>query len=281
MRPEGSDQYQPTNSPKPHTTAAPHGFLADCMVDADPNSSARAGRARGRAIGISALAQALLLTLILVVPLFATSHLISIGNAIPIAPYGGMPRRGTEARPHEATHPPNRTNYIITDPKIYVRPTFTTHRRESGDESARGESGAPEIPGVPWGSDRGDPNALGNGLITGAFGGSQPPIPEPEKKAGSKPVAVSEGAELAQLTHRVEPVYPKLALYRRTEGTVQLRAIIGRDGVVRELHVLSGDAVLAFAALDAVNQWRFRPTMLNGQPIEVDTFITVVFRIKQ
>jgi protein TonB len=134
---------------------------------------------------------------------------------------------------------------------------------------------------VPWGSNNSDPNALGAGLIPGTLGGPQPPQPDPEKKAAAKPMAVSELTALAQLVYRVEPIYPKLAILRRTEGTVQLRAIIGRDGAVRELHVLSGDAVLAFAAQEAVKQWRFRPTLLNGQPIEVDTFITAVFKIKE
>jgi protein TonB len=79
----------------------------------------------------------------------------------------------------------------------------------------------------------------------------------------------------------VEPVYPIFAIHSHLEGTVELRAIIGRDGVVRELRVLSGNPILAYAAQEAVKQWRFRPTMLNGQPVEVDTFFTVVFKIKQ
>jgi TonB family protein len=281
MRPARPEQHAATNPPKPLTNAAPQVFLADCMVDADSNSGSRAGRARGKAIGISALAQACLLTLFLIVPLFATNKLISVTNAVPIAPYGGMPRKGTEAKPRDATRAPNRTGYIITDPRIYVRPTITNQLRQSGDESARGESGPPEIPSMPWGSSTGDPNALRTGLIPGSFGGPQPPMPEPEKKSATKPIAVSEFTALAQLIHRIEPVYPRIALYSHTEGTVQLRAIIGRDGIVRDLHALSGNAVLAFAAEEAVKQWRFRPTILNGQPVEVDTFITVVFKITQ
>jgi protein TonB len=94
-----------------------------------------------------------------------------------------------------------------------------------------------------------------------------------------KPFEVSQGAELALLIHRVEPIYPALAKMTRTEGTVQLHAIISRDGRIVNLEVMSGHVLLAASARDAVMEWRFRPTLLNGQPIEVETYITVVFRL--
>jgi TonB family protein len=281
MRSEESQQLPSADSHKTQTNAVPQGFLADCMVDADPNSTARAGRARGRAIGISAIAQACLLTLILIVPLFATSHMISVKNAIPIAPYGGMPRRGADAKPNDTRQRTTVGRRVPPTAFVFHAPSNAGKKRDSSEQMSNDYFDGP--PSV--GSQIGDP--LGNGSRPGLIqapgfeDGLKPPVPEPEKKLAAKPIIVSEGAELAQLIHRVEPAYPKLALYRHTEGTVQLRAIIGADGVVRELHVLSGDAILAFAAEEAVKQWRFRPTMLNGQPIEVDTFITVVFKIKQ
>jgi protein TonB len=76
---------------------------------------------------------------------------------------------------------------------------------------------------------------------------------------------------------RVEPKYPPLARQTRLEGTVRLRAIVGTDGRVREVEMLSGHALLAQAAMDAVLQWRYRPTLLNGRPVDVETQITVVF----
>jgi TonB family protein len=281
MRPASSDKSQLNYSPKSQTTTAHQGFLADCMVDADPSSASRADRARGRAIGISALAQACLLTLVLIVPLLATSRPIAVKNAIPIAPSGGIPRRGQGTKPR-ATIPINRDpGPMLPSGPQFRLPTNVRVRDEGADDSSRGEFGAPSVPGTRWGS--GNDNSVGVGLIPipGVVEGPQPPIPTGERKPPIKAVAVSEGAELAQLISRVEPVYPRVALYRHTEGTVQLRAIIGRDGTVRELQVISGDAILAFAAREAVKQWRFRPTMLNGRPVEVDTFFTVVFKIKQ
>jgi len=264
----------------PETNPSPPGFLADCLVDADPTSLSHAGRARGRAIGISAIAQAFLLAAILIVPLFATSHLISVRNAVPIAPYGGMPRRGNEPKPNDIKNRPAERRRVPLNAFIFHPPSSTRARNDSNDgRSADYQDGPPSI-GLQNGDPRGNSDRPGLIQITG-FDAPQPPKPEEEKKSAEKPIAVSEGAELARLIQRIEPVYPKLAILRRTEGTVQLRAIIGRDGVVRDLHTISGDAVLAFAAQEAVRQWRFLPTMLNRQPVEVETFITVVFKIRE
>lgn len=76
---------------------------------------------------------------------------------------------------------------------------------------------------------------------------------------------------------RTNPVYPPLARQARIQGAVVLHAIIDKDGNVSELQVISGHPLLVQAALDAVKQWRYKPTLLNGDPVEVDTTITVNF----
>jgi protein TonB len=81
----------------------------------------------------------------------------------------------------------------------------------------------------------------------------------------------------ARLVHKVSPEYPKKARKKHVEGVVRLHAIIGKDGAVRELAVISGDPLLTDAALKAVRQWRYMPTLLNGEPVEVDTTIDVNF----
>jgi len=93
-------------------------------------------------------------------------------------------------------------------------------------------------------------------------------------------VKLSEGVEQAQLISRIEPRYPPLAAQIHLEGTVRLHAIISRDGSIRSLEVVSGHPLLDQAALDAVRQWRYHPTMLDGEPIEVETTITVVFQLR-
>jgi periplasmic protein TonB len=92
-----------------------------------------------------------------------------------------------------------------------------------------------------------------------------------------KPFSVSHLSE-AQLVHRVEPVYPRSAVLMNLQGEVQLHAIIAKDGAIQSLSVTSGHPLLAQAALDAVRQWRYRPYVLNGEPVEVETLITVNFR---
>jgi protein TonB len=98
----------------------------------------------------------------------------------------------------------------------------------------------------------------------------QPPIHE-------KPVSVSHLSE-AQLVHRVEPVYPRIAIVSGMQGEVKLHALIAKDGTIQSLSISSGQPIFAQAALDAVRQWRYRPYILNGQAVEVETFITVNFR---
>ena len=81
----------------------------------------------------------------------------------------------------------------------------------------------------------------------------------------------------ARLVHRVQPEYPMAAKILHLAGTVELEAIIGTDGSIRQLEVLSGNPILAQAACDAVQQWQYQPTRLSGQPVEVETHITVTF----
>ena len=79
------------------------------------------------------------------------------------------------------------------------------------------------------------------------------------------------------LVHRVEPQYPRIALLSRTEGTVQIHAIISREGTVEEAELINGSPLLGHAALAAVRQWRYKPYYLNGEPVEVETQVTVKF----
>lgn len=96
-------------------------------------------------------------------------------------------------------------------------------------------------------------------------------------RPGPTRFAVSHLSE-AQLVNRVEPVYPHVAAVAGIQGQVKLHAIIARDGSIQSLNAISGHPLLVRAALDAVGQWRYRPYYLNGEAVEVETFITVNFR---
>jgi TonB family protein len=85
----------------------------------------------------------------------------------------------------------------------------------------------------------------------------------------------------AMLIHRVEPIFPVLARQTGREGRVELHALIGTDGVVRSLQTLEGDPMFYQSALDAVRQWRYKPLLLNGHPVEIDTHITVIYKLNR
>ncbi len=102
----------------------------------------------------------------------------------------------------------------------------------------------------------------------------KPPPPPPP----TRPLRVSHWAE-GNIVHQVQPRYPQLAVAAGVQGTVRLRAIISKTGTIENLTVISGHAMLITAAVDAVRQWRYRPYLLNSEPIEVETEITVNFTL--
>ncbi len=81
------------------------------------------------------------------------------------------------------------------------------------------------------------------------------------------------------LVHRVEPVYPAIPLQLHHEGRVELHAIIATDGTIQMLQAVSGDPLFYASALAAVHEWRYRPTILDGQAVEIDTYITVIYSL--
>jgi periplasmic protein TonB len=90
---------------------------------------------------------------------------------------------------------------------------------------------------------------------------------------------VTSGVMQGMLIYKVIPTYPAIAQATRSSGTVVLQATISRTGAIENLRVVEGPAMLRQAALDAVKQWRYRPYMLNGQPVEVETTVDVNFKL--
>jgi len=118
---------------------------------------------------------------------------------------------------------------------------------------------------------------------TGVIEGAVPPPAPVNKEAPIErnPVQVSQGVQEAKLIRRILPIYPPLAIRTRQFGTVRLEAIIAKDGHIRDIRVLSGPVFLTAAAVEAVRQWLYKPTLLNGQPVEVVAPITVNFTLIQ
>jgi protein TonB len=103
------------------------------------------------------------------------------------------------------------------------------------------------------------------------------PPPPPPPTVDIKPQRIGGNVQESRLIHQVKPAYPPLAKQARVQGAVVLEAVINKEGTIQSLRVVTGHPLLTGAALDAVQQWRYRPTLLNGEPVEVITTITVTF----
>jgi protein TonB len=142
-------------------------------------------------------------------------------------------------------------------------------------EMIKEEEAPPPVSGVVGGVPGGVPGGSMNGVMGGIIGNTPIAVP----KVAVQRVRVSQGVTAGLVIHKVQPNYPPLAKTARVQGTVQLAAIIGKDGTIQNLHVVSGHPLLTQAALDAVRQWRYKPYILNGEPVEVDTTIAVNFTL--
>ncbi|MGZ7029840.1 MAG: energy transducer TonB [Terriglobales bacterium] len=126
----------------------------------------------------------------------------------------------------------------------------------------------------------GVPGGVPGGQMGGVIGGiiSSTPVAVP-KVATPQKIRVSQGVAQGLLIHQVKPAYPPLARQARIQGAVILQAVISKDGTIQGLKVVSGHPMLTTAAVDAVKQWRYKPYFLNGEPVEVETQITVNFTL--
>jgi protein TonB len=97
--------------------------------------------------------------------------------------------------------------------------------------------------------------------------------------AAPKKVNISAGVAVGMLIQKTTPSYPPIAKAARVSGTVVLQATISKGGTIENLHVISGPAMLQQAAMDAVKTWRYRPYLLNNEPVEVETTVNVIFTL--
>jgi len=113
------------------------------------------------------------------------------------------------------------------------------------------------------------------GVTDSLFGQSGPKV----QAAAPKKVNISAGVAVGMLIQKTQPNYPPIAKAARVSGTVVLQATISKTGAIENLHVMSGPAMLQQAALDAVRTWRYRPYLLNNEPVEVETTVNVIFTL--
>src|SRR2546421_3013081 len=236
------------------------GSLSACLVDGDADHRRRERR---RALVLSVLLQSVVLTLLVLLPLFGKTERIVIRDYLPIPPYGHIsnhPRShekpGT-SRPTKSDwrfnfHPPTgRADAHSVDDQNLGAPVFG-----SGNQANRG-------PDCSW--------------CVNLGGNDTGPRPPPAEVPTKLRVVQITRLDPAMLIHRVEPVYPALGRQLHRDGHVELRTIIGTEGTIQSLQIVVSDPLFDQSAVEAVRQWRYRPTVLNGQPVEIDTYITVIY----
>ena len=131
------------------------------------------------------------------------------------------------------------------------------------------------VGGVPGGVPGGQLSGVIGGIVNAANNAATPKfVPVMPQR-----VRISQGVTKGLLIHRVEPTYPTLARAARVQGEVILSAIIDANGQITNLQLVSGHPMLVPAAVDAVKQWRYKPYLLNGTPVEVETMVTVIFSL--
>ncbi len=241
--------------------------LGACLVDGDAEQLGRARRSRSKALALSLVIQAAVLAALVLVPFLATGEKLSLVGVTPVPPFYGVPQPAQRptSRPAGAHHATNRMIYDATRRPI---PSSISTQGPNPPSNLGNDAPADSSPvGIPSGI--GGPDTTR----------PAPPPPLATPVAPPRKVVVSQ-MDPAMLIHRVEPLYPVLARMAHREGRVELRATISTDGSISSLEVLRGDPLFIRASYDAVQQWRYRPLILNGQAVEVETYITVVFMLQ-
>jgi len=142
-------------------------------------------------------------------------------------------------------------------------------------EMIKEEEAPPPSMGVVGGVPGGVPGGSMGGVMGSILSSTNVAVP----KVAVQRIRVSSGVTQGMVIRRVEPTYPQIARQARVQGVVILQAVIGKDGAIQNLHVVSGHPLLTTAAMDAVKQWRYKPYILNGDPVEVDTTVEVRFNL--
>jgi periplasmic protein TonB len=247
-----------------------------------------AGRHRGRRFWATCLGvagEALLVVFMVVAPMLWPQVLPRPQNWIALyTPSAPLPAAKNAPKPRNTHVEPSRTANL---PHPFTTPVSMPPRA-----AILAESPVDLAPvGIPNGVDTGGGPGGGGGILNGILDTARPmpavPSPEmrpvaPPKETAAPPKRIRIGhLEPGKLLAMVKPVYPPLAKTARVSGTVELEAVIGIDGRLKEIRMKSGNPLLVPAAVEAVSHWVYRPTVLNGDPVEVVTSILVNFSLGQ
>jgi protein TonB len=242
-------------------------MFADSLLDSPWADRSR----RGWTTLVSFAVQAVAVGSLFLLPLLYTQGLPQlqlIAALVAPTPPPAPPAPGPARNPHQTTSNLSSEGKVIAPRSV---PKEILHLNEPTAPPPLDVAGLR----VPGGT--GDP-MVPNSVLRSIGSGPSVIVPPPPPAPSTHPPRVSRMME-GNLIYRVQPQYPTLARQARVQGTVLLRALIGRDGKIENLQVLNGHPLLVQAAVDAVRQWRYRPYYLNSEPIEVETQVTVNFTL--
>jgi protein TonB len=247
------------------------------MLENDVEARRRARKLRQKALVVSIVFEAASLGALLVWPLITPGVLQGRFIVTPAPPYHGR-ASAVETHALSNAHPPANTTNLPRICLVCAPAAVPIQGRPMSDAPGPGVDSAP---GIPDGGINGPP--VDDAIIPGGNDDGKPAIEirRPSPAPHSAPMRMSEGVMEAALIYKVQPLYPAIARAMHLAGTVRLRAVIATDGSVRQVEVISGNALLVEPAVAAVREWRYRPTRLNGEPVEVETLITVNFILNQ
>jgi periplasmic protein TonB len=225
---------------------------------------------------LSAIFHGFFIVLLIAVPLIHPESLANLQTLIAPPPPLQAPRRGVV----QLTSSPRPVRPIAARPETLFAPNFIPPSIDLTPLETSGPTGNPDdLPQVGLQTGEfGESGRFPEGFLRSASRSVPLPVPPVTTAEREAPIhRIKRGGEVqhANLVRQVKPSYPHTAILMRVQGTVVLEAIIDRDGRVENLKVISGHPLLIKAASEAVEQWRYRPTLLNGQPVEVLTQVTV------
>lgn len=227
------------------------------------------------AVVFSLISQSVVVCLLTLLPLLYTEALpgtlIKTFLVAPTTPRAVVPESLPQTRPKSParTFDPRKFFAPVAIPKEIPSLKETTPVPEIGMVGSIGETNGSSVPGVI-------------GVISSAPGVPAPPTEvQPKNKPTRQPVRFGGRVAEANLILKVLPTYPPLARSTRVQGTVEFTALISKEGNIKNLQLVHGHPLLVQAAKEAVLQWRYRPTLLNGEPVEVVTDIVVNFTLAQ
>jgi periplasmic protein TonB len=244
-----------------------------------PNGKTR----RPLTVAIAAFGEAILVTTLVLVPMFFVQELPTRGllralmlAPVPTAPPAPPPPMLAKAIPRTAPPPRKFNANALVSPVVVPKVVAIINEAPAVEMQAMAG-------GVPGGIPGPALPGTGTGFFSNALSIAPPPPPPPKAAAppAAAPAQITVGGDVQAglILQKVQPVYPALARQGRIEGAVQLKAIISTDGKIKSLIAVSGQPLLVDAAMDAVRHWTYQPTLLNGIPVEVKTEILVRFQL--